>query len=727
MFLQRLELQGFKSFAGKTVIDFPDGITAIVGPNGSGKSNVTDAIRWLLGEREAKNLRGGKADDLIFAGTEKRARMGMAQASIYFDNSSGFFPVDYKEVVITRRIDRDGDSKFYINQTEMRLKDIIDFFARARLGARGLNIISQGESDAFLRATPVGRRELVEEVLGLKEYLIKKNTANRELRNTSSNLDKARAMAEEIKPHLRMLKRQVGRYEERDNFVKELKELENVFFGLKLKDLYLEAQKYDPEINRIDQEISLKERELKALEEKFNAVEHSEPQARNDLELIRQKRRELFSERMNFQNEMLLKMSEAQKPKEREIAEEAEKKTRHPMEVLREVKRLAQGVIEKTDMRELKSILGRMITLIVEFEEERRAAFEQNQSSQSTEARKEAPTMAPEMEAKLREFEKLFEELDVAEKRASQEIEGFNQVFRDALVVIEETRDNLRKINERKERLTFEREKIKYREAELDNQLKAIGRSIGEFSTENLSFEGNDINQIERRIYRLRSELMAIGEIDETIVKEAKETEERYNFLETQIADLEKASGDLKALVRELEYKIHHEFVGALEKINGGLSEFSEMMFGGGKIALRLQDIQKPEILPEGVFNENILQDENQDEELRQGIEIEVALPKKRIKGLEVLSGGERSLLSIAVLFGLISISPPPFIVFDEVDAALDERNARKFGEMLRKFEGKSQFVVVTHNRSTMESADALYGVTMGDDGSSRVVSLKLS
>ncbi|MDD4819000.1 MAG: AAA family ATPase, partial [Candidatus Colwellbacteria bacterium] len=110
MFLKKLELQGFKSFASKITIDFPEGITAIVGPNGSGKSNITDAIRWILGEREAKNLRGAKANDLIFAGTEQRARSGFAQASMYFDNSSGFFPTDYNEVVITRRINRDGDS-----------------------------------------------------------------------------------------------------------------------------------------------------------------------------------------------------------------------------------------------------------------------------------------------------------------------------------------------------------------------------------------------------------------------------------------------------------------------------------------------------------------------------------------------------------------------------------------------------------------------------------------
>ncbi|MEK7195550.1 MAG: AAA family ATPase, partial [Patescibacteria group bacterium] len=124
--LKRLELNGFKSFAQKTVLDFPGGITAIVGPNGSGKSNVVDAIRWLLGEREAKNLRGGKVEDLIFAGTSKRPRMGQAQASLHFDNANGFFPVDFTEVTIMRRASRDGVNHYFLNKSEILLRDLID-------------------------------------------------------------------------------------------------------------------------------------------------------------------------------------------------------------------------------------------------------------------------------------------------------------------------------------------------------------------------------------------------------------------------------------------------------------------------------------------------------------------------------------------------------------------------------------------------------------------------
>jgi len=161
--LKRLELNGFKSFAGKTVLEFPAGITAIVGPNGSGKSNIIDAIRWLLGEREARNLRGGKGEDLIFAGTPQRPRVGLAQASLYFENHKKFFPVEFAEVAVSRQVNRDGSNEYFLNKSEVRLKDIVDFFAKARLGTKGLVVVSQGNSDLFIASTPAMRREMIEE------------------------------------------------------------------------------------------------------------------------------------------------------------------------------------------------------------------------------------------------------------------------------------------------------------------------------------------------------------------------------------------------------------------------------------------------------------------------------------------------------------------------------------------------------------------------------------
>jgi chromosome segregation protein len=707
MFLKRLELQGFKSFAAKTVIDFPEGITAIVGPNGSGKSNITDAIRWLLGERESKSLRGAKSDDLIFAGTEHRARSGFAQASIYFDNSSGFFPVEYKEVVIARRIDRDGDSRFLLNQSEVRLKDIIDFFARGRMGARGLNIVSQGESDSFLRANPAERRVLIEEMLGLKEYLLKKRSSERELRNTRVNLDKAMAMLEEMKPHIKMLRRQVGRYTERDKLAAELTELENAFYGAKVREILGELARFDPELSLIGGAITEKKEELALMERELKEVESSEPEAKKKIDEIRLKRRELFNERLaaNPPTGGPLAATPAAAPKNK----------KDPMELVREIKNLAASAVEITSMEDLRGALKKILSLIDELEE--KAVIIPDVP---------VPAANPEFEAKMEAFNVMLDELDAMERKFTSEMDGFNQAFRKAIKAVEAKKDELDALEDKSAQVSFEKEKVKYRETELERQLAAMGRSFAEF-VGIPETKGFDPSSAERRIYRLRGELASIGEVDESIIKESEEAEERFESVSSQIDELEKASADLKSLIKELDYKIHHEFSGALGKINKELSDFAKLMFGGGKISLRLEEIVPQNAESSGSGEDGAMSTALEEDEPKQGIEIEVSLPKKRVKGLEVLSGGERSLLSTAILFGLISISPPPFIVLDEVDAALDERNARRFGEMLDRFEGRTQFIVVTHNRATMESADALYGVTMGEDGSSKLVSLKLS
>ena len=714
MFLKRLEIQGFKSFATKTTLDFSENITAIVGPNGSGKSNIADAVRWILGERESKNLRGAKSDDLIFAGTEKRARSGFAQASIYFDNSSGFFPVEYKEVVITRRIDRDGNSKFILNQSEVRLKDVIDFFARARLGARGLNIISQGESDSFLRAHPAERRMLIEEMLGLKEYLIKKRQSERELQNTRANLDKARVSLEEMMPHIKMLHNQVQRYAKRDKFATELSQLEKIFYGAKVKEIINALYFLEPKIISIDKDISIKREELVALEKDLRLSETSEPQVKKQIEEIRIKRRELFNERLTAAPAVTPTLHIYNEPV---IA----KNKKDPTLIIREIKELASSVIEIVSVESLRDALKKILILI--------DSLEQNTISEPVKVN--APTASPvtinpEFTAKIDALNKALDELDIEERKLTTEIDTFNSVFRQAIKTVEAKKDELDALEDEKAKISFEKEKIKYRETELKHQLAAIDKTFAEF-IDAPETEEHDFLTVERRIYRLRNELAAIGEVDESIIKESQEADERYNLISTQISELEQASVDLKTLIKELDHKIHREFSGALGKINKELSDFATLMFGGGKIVLKLEELVSSFSEPIPVATETVVSALEEEDELRQGIEIEVSLPKKRVKGLETLSGGERSLLATAVLFGLISISPPPFIILDEVDAVLDERNARRLGEILNRFDGKTQFIVVTHNRVTMESVDALYGVTMGEDGSSKLVSLKLT
>ena len=194
MFLKRIILKNFKSFSGKTVLDFPCLFTAIVGPNGSGKSNIVDAIRWAFGEQSFKNLRAEKGRDLIFSGKNKNSSAGFAEVELVFDNSKKVFPLEVSELSILRRIDKEDNNSYFLNRQSCRLKDIVEISASAKLGLKGLSIINQGSVGDILKVSAQERRMMLEENLGLKNLETKKEKAKRKLENTLINLDKAQAL-----------------------------------------------------------------------------------------------------------------------------------------------------------------------------------------------------------------------------------------------------------------------------------------------------------------------------------------------------------------------------------------------------------------------------------------------------------------------------------------------------------------------------------------------------
>ncbi|MDY4855961.1 MAG: AAA family ATPase, partial [Candidatus Ventricola sp.] len=181
MRLKRLEIYGFKSFADRTVVVFDQGITGIVGPNGSGKSNLSDAVRWVLGEQSAKALRGGKMEDVIFNGTQKRKRLGYCEVSLVFDNEDHALPVDFAEVMITRRVYRSGEGEYYINKAACRLRDIIELFRDTGVGKEGYSIIGQGRIGEILSQKSEDRRGIFEEAAGIVKYRTRKEESEKRL------------------------------------------------------------------------------------------------------------------------------------------------------------------------------------------------------------------------------------------------------------------------------------------------------------------------------------------------------------------------------------------------------------------------------------------------------------------------------------------------------------------------------------------------------------------
>ena len=234
MYLKRLEMYGFKSFADKTVLDFMPGITTVIGPNGSGKSNISDCIRWVLGEQSLKSLRGTKSEDIIFAGTQNRKSLGYAEASMVIDNSDGKLPIEYNEVVVTRRIYRSGETGYFINKTACRLKDVLELFMDTGIGKDGYSIIGQGKIEEILSNKSEDRRHIFEEAAGIVKYRTRKADSEKKLEQTKLNLLRINDIISEIENNIEPLKNQS---EKAKKFLNLREELKNVEVGLFLYNI----------------------------------------------------------------------------------------------------------------------------------------------------------------------------------------------------------------------------------------------------------------------------------------------------------------------------------------------------------------------------------------------------------------------------------------------------------------------------------------------------------
>ena len=253
MYLKKLEMQGFKSFADKTTLEFEDGITVVIGPNGSGKSNISDAIRWVLGEQSIKTLRGSKLEDVIFAGTQARKSLGFAEVDITIDNSDGKLPVDYSEVTVTRRVYRSGESEFFINRNQCRLKDIVELFMDTGIGRDGYSIIGQGRIDEILSAKSEERRHIFEEAAGIVKYRTRKEEAERKIENTRQNLVRINDIVSEIENQLGPLETQSEKAKKFLDIREQLKYLE---IGLFISNIFQSREKLEEIVSQIDEIVS---------------------------------------------------------------------------------------------------------------------------------------------------------------------------------------------------------------------------------------------------------------------------------------------------------------------------------------------------------------------------------------------------------------------------------------------------------------------------------------
>ena len=279
MYLKRLEMQGFKSFADKTVLELMPGITTVIGPNGSGKSNISDAIRWVLGEQSMKSLRGTKSLDVIFAGTQNRKSLGFAEASLVFDNSDGSLPIEYTEVTVTRKIYRSGETGYYINKTPCRLKDVLELFMDTGIGKDGYSIIGQGKIDEILSNKSEDRRHIFEEAAGIVKYRTRKEESEKKLEHTKLNLLRINDIITEIEGNLEPLQVQADKAKKYLNLREELK---NIEIGLFVYNI----DKYKKELEKVVQDIEVMQNQCNDEEGKLEKVQLLKEELKSNIDEI---------------------------------------------------------------------------------------------------------------------------------------------------------------------------------------------------------------------------------------------------------------------------------------------------------------------------------------------------------------------------------------------------------------------------------------------------------
>ncbi len=734
MRLKSLELTGFKSFAKKTEFLFESPVTAIVGPNGSGKSNCAEAFRWVLGERSLKSLRSGRGEDLIFNGGTGASKPNRAAVTLVFDNHDRKFNLDFDEVTITREVYRDGENVYVINGSAVRYRDIVELLAAVSLGSSEHYIVNQGDADRALAANPRERRAMVEDALGLRLYQWKIEESEKKLEKTADNQKQVESLRRELAPHLKFLKKQVEKLEQANRLRAELKAAYFEYLAREEEYLHQEERLIKTAREAPAAELEHVEHALaRALAERSAPAESATAAriAALDRELAR-----LGSEKDELSRRLgrLEGMVEIKALAQRERASQAERdfSYREVVTLVGEVEAaLAEGE-RFADPFSLKSLLGRVRQLVRRFLERGATSPELARDDEALAAlQREQEGVQQSLAAITARTEECRHEREALQAALAYEASAAREAERE----VYELRATKSELHGRLAALAAREDKWRLEFADFKRELEEgvvlVDQEIKRFrelGPRELTSEPRERQEERRRqLERLKIRLEDMGLESTDTLKEYEEATERDQFLAKELADLEASAASLRQIIDELRRKIDDEFKTGVTKINRQFQEFFSLMFGGGDASLELVR-EKPRRATDLDLGEEALVSAVSAEEsegIKEGIEIRVNLPRKKVKSLEMLSGGERALTSIALLFAMSQVNPPPFLILDETDAALDEANSRKYGEMVATLAKHSQLILITHNRETMSRAGVIYGITMGSDGISKQLSIK--
>jgi len=775
MDISKLTIQGFKSFYEKSTFSFDKNITGIVGPNGSGKSNITEAIRFVLGEQSTKSMRGKDSTDLLFRGNSVRASKASVTVEFtknkYGKNKLGkgdianIFVKNALEkdiVTVSRTIYQDGKSEYQMNGVEVRLKDLTEFLLYIHLGNKSNWHISQGEADRVLLANSTERKALIEDALGLKVYHSRINDSARKMEKTKENIREATIKRKEILPELNVLQRTVERIKRSNEFRVDLQTKASIYLDykhnkiLELKNTENEGEKLEElkeKLISLEQEISLKEKSLYkdgSHDISFLELEQIKEEKvinilKNEVESLNAKFR---SSTNNFdylaveeeKNLVELKNIDKELQDVSNIGNDIIFSEQDINQTKDYIETNTEKIVKENDLDAIKNLAKdtdfnykKLIAKgsVVNKDNVKQISYLQGIKSRIQEKLK---SLKIEKDTYKQELEKISPELDsgiLKLKISNERLEEIKKQILEFKYHRAETENSVQKLIFSKGNLENKilqknifANKIVEMEHELESdgqELKAIlGQNFTHVETEHKVENEEDFLNLKRNIERLKIRLEeSIVQNPDEVVKNFDDMTEKDNFLVKEISDLENSMINLEKLIAELKENLKQEFSLGLKHIDTVFDSYVKKLFGGGSAKVFVVEIEskKKSDDEEGESDE-------EKEETRTGVEVEVTIPNKKVKGMQSLSGGERALVSIALNFSIIHQNPSPFMILDETDATLDEANAKRYGEILSILKDQTKLIVVTHNRETMHFADQVYGVTLSKEGHSKVLSV---
>ena len=724
MQLKHIKLAGFKSFVDATKISFPSNLVAVVGPNGCGKSNVIDAVKWVLGELSAKNLRGDSMADVIFNGSDLRKPSGQCSIELLFDNSAGKLGgeyASYNEISIKRSMTRDSQSAYFINSTKCRRKDVQDLFLGTGLGPNSYAIIEQGMVSSLVTAKPEELRLHIEEAAGVSKYRERRKETEQRIKKTKENLSRVKDIKDEISRLIKRLEGQAKAAEKYNSFKEQEKEIElkvAILFSLEAKNNRDDIQK---KLDAVLRDQKIKDAETKTKQSQIDEYRTQHESVRDSYDIAQKNFYSVGADIARLESDLQnINITESQSKKElekvkenyeRALEKEVNLENLSPKEkaillldniidALKSIGYSGSDIYKKA--LELKDQLTSILNIASVQSKSLTAEYLSRQDDlskiiQDSKSRKQT------LESDITQLVEKSSEAETALVEIRQKQSKVDQELRD----LENKRSiaelDLRTISEK---VTSIRLDLKTYEINLENANEKIKSSGVKINDINFSdYEDLDLKELQDNLVDIQAKIIRLGAINLAAPEEIAEESKRKDKLEEQYDELTDALDKLTNAIKKIDIETKSRFEDSFNAVNTRLKEIFPILFGGGFAELKLLD----------------------NDMLNSGVVFMARPPGKKNATISQLSGGEKALTALSLVFSIFQLNPAPFCMLDEVDAPLDDVNTQRLINMVEEMSQTIQFIVITHNKVSMERSDHLMGITMQEAGVSRLVTVDVN